>query len=157
MTKFANSVSDLCRLIDLRINEKDYSSARCLVSDMETFLKRIVSAMLLHDDIDTRESDMILMFIRRIVEDKRTIIMEKEKNRYLVFKEDDSFLSRKKRAGRSISLLLLIRNLMIPRRSIIGGQMMMTRMTSNSYLKIKGRKTFYFFFVFFKIILSCII
>lgn len=91
MTKFANSVSDLCRLIDLRINEKDYSSARCLVSDMETFLKRIVSAMLLHDDIDTRESDMILMFIRRIVEDKRTIIMEKEKNRYLVLKEDDSF------------------------------------------------------------------
>ena len=90
MTKFANSVSDLCRLIDLRIDEKDYTSARCLVSDMETFLKRIVSAMLLHDDIDTRESDMILMFIRRIVEDKRTIIMKNERIRYLESKEDDA-------------------------------------------------------------------
>lgn len=91
ITKFANSVSDLCRLIDLRIEEKDYTSARCLVSDMETFLKKIVSAMLLHDDIDTRESDMIMTFIRRIVADKRTIIMEKEKNRYLKSKDVDSF------------------------------------------------------------------
>ena len=46
MTKFSNSVSDLCRLIDLKIDEKDYTSARCLVSDMETFLKKIVTAML---------------------------------------------------------------------------------------------------------------
>lgn len=91
ITKFANSVSDLCRLIDLRIEEKEYTSARCLVSDMETFLKKIVSAMLLHDDIDTRESDMIMTFIRHIVADKRTIIMEKEKNRYLKSKDDDSF------------------------------------------------------------------
>lgn len=91
MTKFANSVSDLCRLIDLRIEDKDYSSARVLISDMETFLKKIVSAMLLHDDIDTRESDLFLTFIRRIVADKRTIIMEKEKNRYLESKKDDSF------------------------------------------------------------------
>ena len=91
MTKFANSVSDLCRLIDLRIDDKDYTSARCLVSDTETFLKKIVSAMLLHGHIDTRESDMIMMFIRRIVADKRTIIMEKEKNRYLESKKDDSF------------------------------------------------------------------
>ena len=91
MTKFANSVSDLCRLIDLRIDDKDYSGARVLISDMETFLKKIVSAMLLHDDIDTRESDLFLTFIRRIVADKRTIIMEKEKNRYLESKKDDSF------------------------------------------------------------------
>jgi hypothetical protein len=91
MTKFANSVSDLCRVIDLRIDDKDYSSARVLISDMETFLKKIVSAMLLHDDIDTRESDLFLTFIRRIVADKRTIIMEKEKNRYLESKKDDSF------------------------------------------------------------------
>lgn len=91
MTKFANSVSDLCRLIDLRIEDKDYSSARVLISDMETFLKKIVSAMLLHDDIDTRESDLFLTFIRHIAADKRTIIMEKEKNRYLESKGDDSF------------------------------------------------------------------
>lgn len=91
MTKFANTISDMCRLIDLRIDDKDYSSARALISDMETFLKKIVSAMLLHDDIDTRESDLFLTFIRRIVADKRTIIMEKEKNRYLESKKDDSF------------------------------------------------------------------
>lgn len=91
MTKFANTISDMCRLIDLRIDDKDYSSARVLISDMETFLKKIVSAMLLHDDIDTRESDLFLTFIRRIVADKRTIIMEKEKNRYLESKKDDSF------------------------------------------------------------------
>lgn len=59
---------------------------------METFLKKIVSAMLLHGDIiDTRESDMIMTFIRRIVEDKRMIIMKSEKIRYLESKEDDSF------------------------------------------------------------------
>lgn len=91
MTKFANTISDLCRLIDLRIDQKDYSGARVLISDMETFLKKIVSAMLLHDDIDTRESGLFLMFIRHIVADKRTIIMEKEKNRYLESKDDDSF------------------------------------------------------------------
>ena len=91
MTKFANTISDMCRLIDLRIDDKDYSSARVLISDMETFLKKIVSAMLLHDDIDTRESDMIMTFIRRIVEDKRTIIMKCEKIRYLETKDDDSF------------------------------------------------------------------
>lgn len=91
MTKFANSISDLCRLIDLRIEYKDYSGARVLIFDMEAFLKKIVSAMLLHDDIDTRESDLFLMFIRHIVADKRTIIMEKEKNRYLESKGDDSF------------------------------------------------------------------
>lgn len=91
MTKFANSVSDLCRLIDLKIDEKDYTSARCLVSDMETFLKKIVTAMLLHGDIiDTRESEMIMTFIRRIVEDKRTIIMKNERIRYLESKEDDA-------------------------------------------------------------------
>ena len=91
MTKFANTISDLCRRIDLRIDYKDYTGARCLVSDMETFLKKIVSAMLLHDDIDIRESDLFLTFIRHIVADKRTIIMEKEKNRYLESKGDDSF------------------------------------------------------------------
>ena len=90
--KFANSVSDLCRLIDLRIDYKDYTGARVLVSDMETFLKKIVSAMLLHGDIiDIRESDMIMTFIHRIVEDKRMIIMKSEKIRYLESKEDDSF------------------------------------------------------------------
>ena len=92
MTKFANSVSDLCRRIDLRIDYKDYTGARCLVSDMEAFLKKIVSAMLLHGDIiDTREADMIMTFIRRIVEDKRMIIMKSEKILYLESKEDDSF------------------------------------------------------------------
>ena len=92
MTKFANTISDLCRLIDLRIENKDYSSARALVYDMETFLKKIVSAMLLHGDIiDTSESDMIMTLIRRIVEDKRMIIMKSEKIRDLGSKEDDSF------------------------------------------------------------------
>ena len=150
--KFANSVSDLCRLIDLRIDYKDYTGARVLVSDMETFLKKIVSAMLLHGDIiDIRESDMIMTFIHRIVEDKRMIIMKSEKIRAIWSpKKMIPSLSRKRLTGRSILLLLLMKNLVIlqilkiPRRSIITGEMMMTRMTSNHHLKIKGLSTFYF-------------
>lgn len=89
MTKFGCTVSDLCRVIDARIADKDYGNARCMVTKMETILKKIVTSMFLHDHIDERESDMIMMFIRHIAADKRKIIEDEDHIRYLEFSEDD--------------------------------------------------------------------
>ena len=89
MTKFGCTVSDLCRVIDARITDKDYANARSMVTKMETILKKIVTSMFLHDHIDTRESDMIMMFIRHIAADKRKIIEDEDHIRYLEFSEDD--------------------------------------------------------------------
>ena len=90
ITKFGCTVSDLCRVIDARIADKDYGNARCMVTKMETILKKIVTSMFLHDHIDERESDMIMMFIRHIAADKRKIIEDADHIRYLEFNEDDA-------------------------------------------------------------------
>lgn len=90
ITKFGCTVSDLCRVIDARIADKDYGNARCMVTKMETILKKIVTSMFLHDHIDERESDLIMMFIRHIAADKRKIIEDADHIRYLEFNEDDA-------------------------------------------------------------------
>lgn len=85
---FNKSVKQLTLAIDLRIEAKDYGHASTMVDDMESILKRIVSTMFLHNSITKCESDLFMVFINRIVMDKRTIIHNSEKIRRLEFESD---------------------------------------------------------------------
>lgn len=85
---FNKSVKELALVIDLRIESKDYTGARDMVDEMETILKRIVHSMVLHNHLDRWESEMVMMFVRRIAVDKRKFIYVSEKLRRFEFKED---------------------------------------------------------------------
>ena len=85
---FNKSVKELTLAIDLRIESKDYTGARDMVDEMETILKRIVHSMFLHNHLDKCESEMVMMFVHRIAEDKRKIICINERLRRFEFKED---------------------------------------------------------------------
>lgn len=85
---FNKSVKQLTLAIDLRIEAKDYDHARSMVDDMDSILKRIVSAMFLRDHISKQESDLFNAFINRLVADKRTIIYQNEKIRGLEYEAD---------------------------------------------------------------------
>ena len=85
---FNKSVKELTLAIDLRIESKDYTGARDMVDEMETILKIIVYSMVLHNHLDKCESEMVMMFVHRIVADKRKIICINERLRRFEFKED---------------------------------------------------------------------